>query len=125
MSEVGTLNIMDELRRNGATFRGGPRALPEDHHVCHCGKRCKSAQGLAVHWWKADGEHAPEHTLCKTGTLPHLYEMAPDITQAPYALSIHSKLWRAQPVLSSSNNKELWQLQWEMWSATHQLLWLV
>ena len=63
-------NIVDELHRNGATFYGGPRALPESSHQCQCGKQCKSAQGLAVHRWKAHGEHAPEYQFARGAHCP-------------------------------------------------------
>ena len=63
-------NILDELRKNGATFHGGPRALPESSHVCSCGKQCKSAQGLAVHRWKVHGEHAPEYQFARGAHCP-------------------------------------------------------
>ena len=62
--------VIEELRKNGATFQGGIQAIPSGNFVCHCGKSCRSAQGLAVHRWKVHGEHAPEHQYAKGAHCP-------------------------------------------------------
>ena len=62
--------IIAELKSNGATFKGGLTTSPGGDHVCHCGKVCQTAQGLAVHKWKMHGEHAPEYKFAKGAHCP-------------------------------------------------------
>lgn len=62
--------ILTDLQRLGCKFLGGPGKPPDGTHQCHCGKLCRSAQGLAVHKMKVHGERAPESRFLESPLCP-------------------------------------------------------
>ena len=62
--------IVADLQEAGGTFNGVPGKPPDGTHRCHCGKLCKSAQGLSVHKMHVHGERAPESKYLESPLCP-------------------------------------------------------
>lgn len=57
--------IVADLQEAGGQFHGVPGKPPDGTHRCHCGKLCKSAQGLSVHKMQVHGERPLKASIWK------------------------------------------------------------
>ncbi len=62
--------ILADLQSTGGEVVGAPGKPPDGTHRCHCGKMCKSAQGLSAHKWQVHQERAPESKFLESPCCP-------------------------------------------------------
>ena len=62
--------ILADLQSTGGKVVGAPGKPPDGTHRCHCGKMCKSAQGLSAHKWQVHQERAPESKFLESPCCP-------------------------------------------------------